>query len=250
MKENRTVENMIKDNIGCFIRGTQVHTDSPVNNGLKPIEELQVGDRVLCKPELGAGEATYKRVTKTFKFEQKEIWYVGTEPLQHWIEHEDGRIEISEISGSGSSLNLGVTANHPFWLVGQTNWHGSIEEYIPLSQPHWVRVDQIPPFGVVTDYKGRLHVVKIARPFYKMDGSSLAWLQGGSTDKDWRAEPYGDVFDLYKRKRFYSSFEIVSSEVPNGYLDEYESYLDTVYNIELDDYSTYFIGLTGVWVHT
>ena len=211
---------MMKDNIRCFIRGTQVRIDSPNNNGLKPIEEIQVGDRVLCKPELGGGEATYKRVTKTFKFEQKEIWYVGTDPLQHWIEHENGRMEISEIPESGSPLNLGVTANHPFWLVGQTSWHGSIEDYIPLSQPRWVRVDQIPPFGVVTDHKGRLHVVSIARPFYKIEGSQLAWLQGGSTDKDWREEPYGDVFDLYKRKRFYSSFEIVSSEVANGCLDE------------------------------
>ena len=240
---------MIKDNRGFFIRSTLVHTNCTENYGLKPIEELQVGDRVLCKPELGGGDATYKRVTKTFKFEQKEIWYVSSKPLCHWIEHEDGRTEIVRAKRKGSALNLGVTANHPFWLVGQTSWHGSIEDYVPFSQPRWVRVDQIPPFGVVTDHNGNLHVVNIARPFYKMEDSSLAWLQGGLTDKDWRTEPYGDVFDLYTKEFYYEDFKEISFNVPNGYLDEYKPYLDTVYNVEVEDYHTYFVGLTGMWVH-
>jgi hypothetical protein len=63
-------------NIGCFVAGTVMHT----REGLKPIEQIQVGDWVLSKPESGEGEQAYKRVIKTVSFEEKEVWRT---PCQH-----------------------------------------------------------------------------------------------------------------------------------------------------------------------
>lgn len=54
---------------GCFVAGTLVHT----KEGLKPIEQIQVGDWVLSKPESGEGEQAYKRVARTFSFEDKAV---------------------------------------------------------------------------------------------------------------------------------------------------------------------------------
>ena len=51
-----------------FAKGTLVHTQE----GPKPIEEIQVGDWVLSKPENG-GEQAYKRVLKTFAHPPERI---------------------------------------------------------------------------------------------------------------------------------------------------------------------------------
>ncbi|WP_273431622.1 polymorphic toxin-type HINT domain-containing protein [Chitinibacter tainanensis] len=55
-----------------FVMGTLVHT----KDGLRAIESLQVGDWVLAKDESGQGDTAYKRVLKTLRFEDKEIWYL------------------------------------------------------------------------------------------------------------------------------------------------------------------------------
>jgi Pretoxin HINT domain len=52
----------------CFTAGTLVHTD----RGLILIEKIRVGDRVLSQPE-ETGELAYKRVLRTFSFEDKEV---------------------------------------------------------------------------------------------------------------------------------------------------------------------------------
>lgn len=47
---------------GCFVAGTLVHTQE----GLRPIEQIKVGDLVLSKHNSGTGKRAYKRVLKTF----------------------------------------------------------------------------------------------------------------------------------------------------------------------------------------
>jgi hypothetical protein len=49
---------------GCFVAGTPVHT----KEGLRPIEQIKVGDYVLSKPEDGKGKTAYKPVVKIFEF--------------------------------------------------------------------------------------------------------------------------------------------------------------------------------------
>lgn len=64
-------EAQLKTN-GCFVAGTLVHT----KEGLRPIELIKVGDFVLSEPESGVGDASYKRVTKTFEYDDREVYYV------------------------------------------------------------------------------------------------------------------------------------------------------------------------------
>ncbi|MCL2076004.1 MAG: Hint domain-containing protein [Betaproteobacteria bacterium] len=109
----------------CFIAGTLVHT----KEGLRPIEQIRVGDYVLSKPENGEGEVTYKRVINTFEFEDKETWFVSWQilPSPSEMEHirslvrEKKRDELQEVRHQkfeehGQSFVV-TTPNHPFWVL-------------------------------------------------------------------------------------------------------------------------------------
>ena len=56
----------------CFVAGTLVTTE----DGQKPIEEIQVGDRVLSENEL-TGEVAVKSVTETYVNETDELVHIG-----------------------------------------------------------------------------------------------------------------------------------------------------------------------------
>ena len=56
----------------CFVAGTLVTTE----DGFKPIEEIEVGDRVLSENEL-TGEVAVKTVTETYVNETEELVHIG-----------------------------------------------------------------------------------------------------------------------------------------------------------------------------
>ncbi|BBI34334.1 hypothetical protein KCTCHS21_37330 [Cohnella abietis] len=75
----------------CFTAGTKVQTDE----GEKPIEEIEIGDKVLAKSD-ETGEVAYKEVLGLFQKQADEIYYIhiGDEIIE-------------------------VTGEHPFWLDGK-----------------------------------------------------------------------------------------------------------------------------------
>lgn len=75
----------------CFTAGTKVKTDS----GEKPIEKIEIGDKVLAKSDQ-TGEIAYKKVTGLFKKQADEIYYIHIKD------------EVIEVTGK-----------HPFWLDGK-----------------------------------------------------------------------------------------------------------------------------------
>ncbi len=79
----------------CFVEGTPVHTQ----DGLKPIEAIQVGDIVASKDEV-TGVTTWKPVVKLFVNSDKQI------------------LNVTLVSPSGAEI-LGVTPEHPFYVKGR-----------------------------------------------------------------------------------------------------------------------------------
>lgn len=75
----------------CFASGTQVNT----KDGLKPIEQIQVGDLVWSK-NTDTGDQAYKRVEAVYTRETTETWniHIGWEVLT-------------------------TTDLHPFWIIGR-----------------------------------------------------------------------------------------------------------------------------------
>ncbi|MCR8845337.1 polymorphic toxin-type HINT domain-containing protein [Paenibacillus sp. SC116] len=75
----------------CFTAGTKVLTDE----GEKPIEEIEVGDKVLAKSD-ETGEVAYKEVVGLFQKQADKIYkvHIGDEVIE-------------------------ATAEHPFWLEGK-----------------------------------------------------------------------------------------------------------------------------------
>lgn len=69
---------MRKPVVGCFIAGTLVHT----KDGLKPIEQIKVGDWVLSRPENPEGEPPSQRGRLPATY---SVMHVMTEPQQFLV---------------------------------------------------------------------------------------------------------------------------------------------------------------------
>ena len=203
-----TKRNPVKPNIdpACFVAGTLVHT----KEGLRPIEEIKVGDWVLSKPENGEGEQAYKRVTQTFVHEDREVRLLTYSKVQGVSWMPDCK------SWTG---HLIVTANHPFFVKGQG----------------WVKAGQliIDNVFVTTDEAEDTGVWKheILRD---TDTDNLAWVQAHNSDEaspiDFRVYPYiyGEESDLDDHELIYDAWM-----------------LRQVFNIEVEDYHTYYVGAIG-----
>ena len=91
---------------GCFVAGTMVHT----KQGLKPIEQIEIGDVVLSQPQF-SGEVGFRPVVNTF--------IVGERPV----------FEINIQDSSGQSETIRATFQYPFWRDG-SGWT-ALEELKP-----------------------------------------------------------------------------------------------------------------------
>jgi len=216
--------------LACFVAGTLVHT----REGLKPIEQIKVGDWVLSRPEdpEQGTETGYKRVTKTFRFVDKEV-------VQFWWEPLSGE-------GDGEAESVCVTPNHPVWV----NPHG------------WVAV-------------GRCYPPEKRRPGSIARGFDFdLWLNKELILADGKAGCMLNVCDLYRTDNpviafreeddwglgclcdFSSGQPVLGDDLPYDYekwgdpvTETREPYTTTVYNLEVEDWHTYFVGKTGLWVH-
>lgn len=101
------------NNTHCgFAAGTLVHT----KEGVRPIEELQVGDLVLTWPE---DKPIPVRPCHPFRLEDEYIY----KPVTQTFVHEDQLISHVLLRGTGhdDDETLRVTPNHPIWTK-QRGW--------------------------------------------------------------------------------------------------------------------------------
>lgn len=202
----------------CFAAGTLVHA----KNGLVPIEQIQVGDWVLSKHESGEGEREYKRVTKTFVHEDREVMMISVGGLQ-----EDGRRRAHRFI---------VTPEHPIWVQGK-GWK-------PAGKLKWT----VPFWDVELLIPDRSHVVNNPLRLLITDQENVAWFPVTSAPSDLQ----------YKGGRInVNTMEIVNRDaslnidyVSNTKRVKPEHlFRTTVYNLEVEDFHTYYVGNAGMWVH-
>lgn len=236
----------------CFIAGTPVWTDK----GLVPIEKLKAGDCVLSRCDK-SGEQAYKRVSKAFKTENQEIRAICIDRMR-----DSTTIDYVEL--------LFATPNHPILVNG----HG------------WTLVDDLWDFYLryeFGDYRQATFacadngVARLGWP------ESLGYPVIGSKDCGGRAfvrfrtieeSDYGyivnfgiEVFSGKNEIRGYdpfgnelsADFRVIfqGASLEDGKFRWREDYVapvellrysDAVFNIEVEDFNSYFVGESGILV--
>ena len=195
---------------GCFTKGTRVHT----REGLKRIEEIQVGDYVLSSPEDGSGAPEYRQVVNTFKHEKKRIFKVGFREPGH----------------NSQMVSVNATGNHPFWIEGLG----------------WTRADELRNGQILRTADGSRRVVDIVKPIYRTKLEGIGWFGAKATvdEGTWGGcfdYANGTVFEDPNDELKYIDPEILNSD--NPFLEV------AVYNFEVEGHHTYYVGGVGIWVH-
>ncbi|GHU28609.1 hypothetical protein AGMMS50256_11300 [Betaproteobacteria bacterium] len=204
----------------CFVAGTLVHT----KEGLVPIEQIKVSDLVLSRSENpnDGEELAYKRVSKIFVHHDKEVMNIQCSEKINWL------------PGKKEFFDLFVTFDHPFWVEGE-GWTAAAK----LKNNFYGR--------------SKLHLLNRADGFasparvYQTGQEGIGWIgaagwQGDGALWNFDENRYLDTLS------YFDTYQWPWDE--NGDIDgEGYVYKTTVYNIEVEDYHTYFVGEKGVWVH-
>ncbi len=226
------VEASFKD--PCFVTSTLIHT----KEGLRPIEQIKVGDYVLSKPENGVGELSYKPVTRTFVHESDDLWLISFNYRIKDIEKIHLAAGVNEINGEKWYIGqdwIAVTGNHPFF----TKDKGWIKAY---------------------DLGGKYssgEKVELANGDYASASLFNRILQTETPNLGWAPRDLG--FGHAENGGY--SVELVAGELkvegrsnaPELVLNDdgtaYRNITRTVYNFEVHDNHTYYVGESGLWAH-
>lgn len=266
-----------------FVAGTLVHT----KDGLKPIQEIKVGDLVLSKPVLskpedGTGEPTYKPVLKTFVHEEKQIWMVRAQKSSEMFDKNGAVIDLDAHDEATSSVEFLATPNYPVWVVGM-NLPKDRPDVIFYDQPHWKRVDELQQHEVAINAEGVMYRMTFVQPVYRFANPAAAELSD-NTDYYWYEANYGkdyqqdyvhgdvrpdpdvteeeyrgmgrihDIAQYHQKGRHGTYVKDMSGNVDSINKlrtsdGEFIPYTTTVYNFEVADNHTYFINYAKLWVH-
>lgn len=221
---------------------------------------------MLSAPENGIGEPVFKRVTKTFKFEDKTIWYIGFIDISRTAYEE----VTSSHYYSEAQFYFGVTPNHPFMVMGKA-YHtdsarsliGPPEDLVLFDKPEWRRADQLKFGDVLLDPEsGKYRCVMTSKPLYQGQGwINMAWLADTPFSvhhfEDTKREiTLGTLFDMDDILTTTGDFLIkddscdnLNTSIAADGTASYIPYTATVYNIEVEDYHTYCVGIYQVLVH-
>jgi Pretoxin HINT domain len=198
---------------GCFVAGTLVHTPY----GLRPVEQIAVGDLVMSLPEDGSGEAAYKRVLKTVEYDDKSV-----HAIYYMV---DGDLSKTEA--------VFVTGVHPFWVEGR-GWTPAEHLYVGNNL-------RLPGAGHAEVCSRRLveksatadvgFVQNLAYGTEESEDGQFVDLRGETPVIDWRAH------------------ELLPNDIDSSPAGETDALPRRVFNLEVDEYHTYLVGEHGVLVH-
>lgn len=223
---------------GGFVAGTLVHT----KEGLKPIEQIQFGDYVLSKHESGEGGLDYKRVTRTFVLREQKVWHL---PL---IADDRANPDDDPEKRDREQPFLVTTGSHPFWVRGYGDMGGT-DEFEPFGQwgeSSWVPLEELRPLYVLERADGGMVYADFRMPMFEIGEANQAWYPT-SQDGDGAVVVFRESGPV-RRADFYPGIleeDIVLFDDDDNQI----SHKRTVYNLEVEDFHTYFVHELGVLVH-
>jgi hypothetical protein len=260
----------------CFGGGTLVDTD----HGHVPIKDLQVGDLVLSKNEDGTGELVYKPIIRTVVKEHVPVYYMCIDRTLSRSIPPLERIKLRK-EGVADSVSFLITENHPLW-VRDKGWIRAdllnpLEDNVLLSSKNHM-------YSFISAQGGGYHH-KATQPIYKTSHLGLGFVPNYGDDNgksgDYIDLATGTITDIgrtdctevlsklfvhdhaweAKLKAQQPESEHEGAEF-HGFRQGYWVDPDTVewgkgegqvtttvYNIEVADTHSYFVGKGGVWVH-
>jgi hypothetical protein len=216
-----------------FAAGTLVHT----RDGLLTIERIKIGDWVLSQPE-ATGERAYKRVVRTTRFDDKAV------------------VRVRCVSLNGESFRaetLIVTGNHPFFVHGYdvADIFGNLEDYADM-RTGWVRADWLVYGAVVELANGERMRISMVDRIWRTKTEGVGFIAP-------RDQESGDVIDMRDgtiKETFgagitadFFGVEDFNWRYEDEQLIDKWAYKRTVYNVEVEDFHTCYVGEAGVWVH-
>jgi hypothetical protein len=207
--------------VGGFVAGTPVRTD----NGLIPIEIMQVGDLVLSRCGKD-GQQAYKRVTNVLQHEPQVV-------IEVYVTTED--------KPNAARMKLVTTKDHPILVEGE-NWlkAGRLDNHWQSKQ-RFMLADGSEGWSrgstniYLTEELGvgwrPSHMGDETREGFKWDYPNNKFVADKTLAlqalRDWREEHDHPMY-----------------QVPEEFLFELP-----VYNLEVEDFHTYYVGELGVCVH-
>ncbi|MGM8937459.1 Hint domain-containing protein [Psychrobacter sp. AT9] len=225
-----------------FVAGTRITTDK----GIVPIEQIKVGDRVLSKPESGDGELVFKPVIRTMTHEDKELWQLTYVEIK--CNTDLSRLTLSKLKQMARKdkfTTIKATPNHPFWVEGIG----------------WTRLDHLEYGQIIHSKKnGSLCVIFEVSPVFSTSVDSVAAQSSirNILDADKKGQGIDDV-DYYNFPRYgddgYVKEFLGGEDAPSPLIVEgcepievlQEVYTTSVYNLEVEDFHTYYVW--DLWVH-
>ena len=245
----------------CFIAGTLVHTDK----GLVPINKIKVGDRVLSRDENNPdAENVYKRVVSTFKSaEKKRIihqCYLTQEGYGYLFCTEDHPIWVDHLVDAVEDENGKLIPERTYNEWVPALYLSSDEEHVLRTVDNdYAVVQSFETVSKATSILGKNYIGlwdnrygEYADEFITVtEDDYTIWERGyrmRSVDGVTRAVPEPSMLLPNEKVCHY-----MPGEGPDGYDETIENfeqdYYAYVYNIEVEDTHTYFVGAAGIWVH-
>lgn len=194
--------------------GTLVHT----TEGLKPIEEISVGDSVLSKSESGQGGLSYQSVVRTVSFDEKPVWLVTC------------LVENPKFPKGGKIEHFVVTPNHSFWVQDQG----------------WTPSDRLYNTAIIQLNDGDGYVLSSCRLFRTTE-ENVAAAVGVFSGSGVGSETTKIVFND-------AGFEVINFGFENEFYfpfgdGEGAGFCRKVYAFEVYNTHTYYVGEVGAWAH-
>ena len=246
-----------------LVVSTLVHTEE----GLVSIKDIKVGDMALSRDQHNAeGELVYKPVLRTIVTEDVPVFFATFTP-----ESVDD-LPFEQLTNHNLYVDLLCTANHPFWVRG-IGWKTAAE--LSRGNTTVLKNNESAFFeggseegGIEVVFKTDKNAVGFIPNFYDQSNNGrFVNLETGRTlsfggydpvfkklfveDTDWKQRLLEQTPEEHREHAEFFGFRQGEWKDPDTIdWNEGEGPLTmTVYDIEVEDTHTYFVGEAGIWVH-